>query len=256
MLFSLLVLAHVLADFPLQFDGISRRKKNSFLYLLFHVLIYFAVSLVLTLPYFNLRLLVYLLLLALIHGLLDMAKIFLEKMVGEENYGLEIFLLDQGLHIAVIAGFIPLLQNISSPWLLWGFTDMVSSVASISGSHYINNHNFAPLVLALAVLIFNFKGGTIFVRSLLRKYKSDIDSRGDKGRAIGNLERLLIILFVVFDVYSLIGFVFTAKSVIRFKEVDEHPGKEFIEYYLIGSFSSIFLGLVSGYIIKQLLILF
>ncbi|MFW5996227.1 MAG: DUF3307 domain-containing protein [Halanaerobiaceae bacterium] len=254
MLFSLLILAHVLADFPLQFDKISRQKKNSLLYLLFHVFIYFAVSLLLTLPYFSPLLLLYLLLLVLIHGLLDMFKIFLEKMVGE-NYGLEIFLLDQVLHIGIIAAFIPRLQNFSSPWLLWGFSDMVSSVTSFIGSHYFYNFNFASLILALAVLIFNFKGGTIFVRNLLRKYKSDIGSQGDKGQAIGNLERLLIIAFVVFGVYSLIGFMFTAKSLIRFKEVDTHPEKEFIEYYLIGSFSSIFLGFVSGYIIKQLLVL-
>jgi hypothetical protein len=49
---------------------------------------------------------------------------------------------------------------------------------------------------------------------------------------------------------SAIGFVIAAKSIARFKELDD---KEFAEYYLIGSLMSMLLALTGGLAIQGIL---
>ena len=115
----------------------------------------------------------------------------------------------------------------------------------------LSNQRVNFIAIVSAVTIFNFKGSTILVRNTLKKYNSNIEGPGNRGKAIGNLERLLVILFVCLNNYSLIGFLFTAKSLIRFKELEEkETEKGFVEYYLLGSFISILLAILSGILIK------
>lgn len=260
MIFSLLILAHVLADFTLQPSVISRKKKDKLLYLLLHVLIYGVLSFLLTIGYFNLRLLAGLIVLAVGHGIIDRFKVLLQRKYyidDNRDYGmiLEVFLADQLFHIAFIALVVSFFQDLTPVISSEQVIEILTSFVPLLSYDQLYNWNFSFIILALAILVFNMKGGTIFVRSLLLKYGSDIAERGGKGKAIGNLERLLIIAFILFGVYSLIGFVFTAKSVIRFKEVEISPDQEFVEYYLIGSLGSIFLAVISGFALKQLLAL-
>ena len=256
-LFSLLILSHVLADFPFQFDFISSGKRENKLYLWFHILIHFIFSVLLTLSYFSFQLLMGLLLLSLIHGVIDTGKIYIQKYLSKEDnkesrYFLELFIVDQLLHIAVIGWFVSIVQGFDFFSVGKGLLENLLSILPFVSIDFIIQLNEAAVILAFAVLIFSFKGGTIIVRALLHKYNTEISGQGDKGMAIGNLERLLIIFFVIFGTYSLIGFVFTAKSVIRFRGVNEQPEPDFIEYYLIGSFSSIFLGLIFGFAVRYL----
>lgn len=247
MVYPLLILAHVLADFPFQTNKISEDKQVSIFALIKHLLIIFFTSLVLTVHFLSFNLLLILVGITVIHGIIDYFRIYLtQKQKG--NYNLELFLIDQVLHVLVILFFIPFIDLRLNFYFL-SFFNKLRGIYDWLNFFDIKRVGF--IAITASVLIFNFKGSTIIVRSTLKKYKSDLSSEGDKGKAIGNLERLLIILFVVLENYSLIGLLFTAKSLIRFKKIGEKGTEEgFVEYYLLGSFISIFLAVVTGSIIN------
>ena len=58
------------------------------------------------------------------------------------------------------------------------------------------------------------------------------------GRLIGILERLIILTMMFLGQYGAIGLVLAAKSITRFKKINEEI--DFAEYYLIGTLFSTF----------------
>lgn len=247
MRYSLLILAHILSDFTFQSKNTSENKRESNFSLLKHGIIVFVISYILTIYYFSLSHFFIIILLSLLHVAIDYTKIrLIEKF---NNHNLELFIFDQLLHFLIIFIIIPFLNPAPNPELLVFFkklTDIYLFLGSLTEA------KISFLLITLSVIIFNFKAATILVRETLSKYKSNISREGDKGEAIGNLERLLIIVFIVFEYYSLIGLMFTAKSLIRFKEIEVKAEKNssFVEYYLIGSFISILIGISTGSLIK------
>jgi hypothetical protein len=63
------------------------------------------------------------------------------------------------------------------------------------------------------------------------------------GATIGVLERLLIVVFVLSGAVAAIGFVVAAKTLARFKQLDD---RDFAEYYLLGTLASVTVGLGSA----------
>jgi hypothetical protein len=63
------------------------------------------------------------------------------------------------------------------------------------------------------------------------------------GEAIGVLERLLVVIFVLTGSLAAIGFVVAAKTLARFKQLDD---REFAEYYLLGTLASVSVALFSA----------
>ncbi len=74
-----------------------------------------------------------------------------------------------------------------------------------------------------------------------------IEERGIKGGGflIGLFERILIFSFVLTNQYAAISIIFAAKSLARFKELDN---RNIAEYYLLGTFISITFAVVLGII--------
>lgn len=70
------------------------------------------------------------------------------------------------------------------------------------------------------------------------------------GMIIGFLERFVILTFVLLGQYSAIAFIFTAKSIARFEELKD---RNFSEYYLVGTLSSVSFAIFCGEIMKFLL---
>ncbi|MDQ0257758.1 hypothetical protein J2S74_005220 [Evansella vedderi] len=68
-----------------------------------------------------------------------------------------------------------------------------------------------------------------------------------RGKIIGYLERLLVIVLVMNDSISSIAFIIAAKSITRFKQLED---RDWAEYFLLGTLTSIFLAIVYGFIIK------
>jgi Protein of unknown function (DUF3307) len=63
------------------------------------------------------------------------------------------------------------------------------------------------------------------------------------GATIGVLERLLIVTFVLTGAQAAIGFVVAAKTLARFKQLDD---RQFAEYYLLGTLASVSVALGTG----------
>lgn len=94
--------------------------------------------------------------------------------------------------------------------------------------------------------------GTIKIDSGFSKCGIDEKERG-RGALIGILERWLIFPLVLLNQYTAIAFILTAKTVVRHKEFDN---RDFAEYFIIGTLSSVatalFVGVIAGKIIKTI----
>ena len=70
------------------------------------------------------------------------------------------------------------------------------------------------------------------------------------GATIGALERLLIVGFVLVSAEAAVGFVIAAKTIARFKQLDD---RGFAEYYLLGTLASVAVAFSSAIIAKAVL---
>jgi hypothetical protein len=71
-----------------------------------------------------------------------------------------------------------------------------------------------------------------------------------RGRTIGVLERALALTLVYHGEFSALGLVIAAKSLARFKALED---REFAEYFLIGTLASLLLAVVGGVVLRTLL---
>jgi hypothetical protein len=71
-----------------------------------------------------------------------------------------------------------------------------------------------------------------------------------RGRTIGALERALAMTLVVLGQFGALGLVVAAKSLARFKALED---RDFAEYFLIGTLASVLLALGGGLALHQLL---
>jgi hypothetical protein len=63
------------------------------------------------------------------------------------------------------------------------------------------------------------------------------------GATIGILERVLIVVFVLTGTEAAIGFVVAAKTLARFRLLDD---RDFAEYYLLGTLASVAVAIVTA----------
>jgi hypothetical protein len=226
------------------------------------------------------------------------------------------FILDQVAHIAVIA----------AAWAIWlASTPLTASwataVTALTGGwdQALLHRVVLAIVVVVALLIANVRGGAIFVATLVRplevgdelgtggpagaapstasadasststvargwsirfgpfsgrvvadpvsavipKPASGTDADGDilgervmlppparVGATIGVLERLLIVTFVLVGADAAIGFVIAAKTIARFRQLDD---RDFAEYYLLGTLASVSVAIVTGLIARAAL---
>ena len=72
----------------------------------------------------------------------------------------------------------------------------------------------------------------------------------DTGRYIGVLERSIVLFLVASNNYSSIALLLTGKSIARNKEFAD---KEFAVKFIVGTFLSIFIGILGGEIFKAVM---
>ncbi len=115
---------------------------------------------------------------------------------------------------------------------------------------------YLPWLLAALLLWLGVVGGDHFVRWVLRRAGRGnglgpvVDADARLGRLIGRLERLLLMLLVAMGQWEAVGFLLAAKSVARFRELDD---KTFSDYYLIGTLASLLAAVVCGGAIRLVL---
>jgi len=226
-----LLLAHLLTDFILQpASWIESRKAGHFassrLYL--HGLITGAVAWLFTgLAYWPVALVI-----LVTHILID----------GWKSYrpdGPKYFLIDQLLHIVVIAGC----------WLACFF----NTGNILAAWTRINANGNAWLIVAAIVFLTTPAG--ILIGQLTKGWREKIDHPGslaNAGKWIGMIERIIVLILVMLGQFSAISLLIAAKGIIRFSEKDRPEVKT--EYLVIGTLMSIGIAMITGVTLKTLLI--
>ncbi len=172
-----------------------------------------------------------------------------------------LFVLDQVAHLVVV-GLVWALFILNAP-LTQVWVDGATRVTSGPG-------NWDPTVVERVVLvsvvivnllIVNVRGGSLFVAQLVRpRAVVGFDPRVDPpttgsparvGEAIGVLERLLIVTFVLTGAEAAVGFVVAAKTIARFKQLDD---RGFAEYYLLGTLASVSVAIGSALLARAVLL--
>jgi hypothetical protein len=101
--------------------------------------------------------------------------------------------------------------------------------------------------------------GVVLIRSVLElpslQMRRDEDRTAGaievaRGRAVGSLERALTLTLVLLGEYTAVGWIIAAKSLARFKQLED---REFVEYFLVGTLASFLLALLTGLGIRLLL---
>jgi len=159
------------------------------------------------------------------HCILDIVKFYFNryKKFTQET----LYIVDQLFHILLIFF---LSEYIFSPNL----------------SLAIGNSHTLKWVLFLLVIT---KPANLTFKIVFQKFqfKTDSETIPGAGAIIGSLERILSAIFLAINQITAIGFIYTAKFIARFKEIDENKG--FAEYYLIGTLFSILYVIVAYFCI-------
>lgn len=249
---SWLVLAHLVADFMLQTDAIARAKfgqgPEAWRALAIHGAIVGALTLPLVLLY-GLGGLLYVALTVVSHVAIDRIKIILTRRLEPASatgapptaedaatgptfdrawtpMPGALFVVDQVLHLGVILAGWAILLATHAPLELLQSPDRRQAI-------------LVTAVLA-ALLIVNVRAASLFVANLVRPPLASTDrsrpSPARVGAVIGILERLLICALVLGGAVATIGLVIAAKTLARFKQLED---REFAEYYLLGTLASV-----------------
>jgi hypothetical protein len=231
-LFLQLFLAHILGDFVFQSNDWVKSKQKKKLrspYLYLHILLHGALVMVLL---WDLRFWMPALIIMGTHLIIDIMRLYLPS----KNKHVFFFLLDQSLHLLVLAGIT----------LWWQDTNISLG--------FIQNPEF--LIYATGI-VFVTLPASVIIRILVSRWyiaakSSNDDSLQNAGSYIGILERLFILAFVLSGRWEGIGFLIAAKSIFRFADIKGHPDRKLTEYFLIGTLLSIGLAMLTGLMMNYL----
>lgn len=238
LLLALLVAGHLLADFVLQPWRMVAGKRSRKVWLLAHGAVVLGAHAALLAPFHFAEgfALVVAGGLALSHVAIDQLKIGIERVTGRR---LAIFLLDQGAHLAVI---VAVWHSLGPAWLAQGPGPLLPDPGRLG-----------PLAVCAGIFAFAINGGSAIVAGVLRGMrpvtKEDDDEAPHAGHLIGILERLALVPLVWIGQWGAIGFVLAAKSVARFKALEE---RAFAEVYLVGTLTSFLVAFGCGWLLRWL----
>jgi len=83
--------------------------------------------------------------------------------------------------------------------------------------------------------------------------EDDVEGLSKGGRYIGWLERSLVMMLLLMGQASGIGFLFAAKSILRFGEIKDSHQRKMAEYIIIGTFLSFGWALITSYLTQKAL---
>lgn len=286
MLLLCLILAHLIADFYLQTDTMVKEKmKNIKKHIGHHLLVNGLVLIAFYIFYLHemsdyTNLIFAIIFIVGSHFLIDIIKIKLLdtiKISTEENLKrVGFFVIDQLLHFVCIllAGRFFLGFNMTKIQNFIQHKEQLNTVNSILFTIIIiilatsvSGHMIKILLGSLPNQLVTFEGKYSFKnerqeaqyamnhtgnRALLEEYNFTIFSKHDlsRGKLIGYIERLLVLVLTFYGAYPAIGFIVTAKSIARFKQMDD---RNWAEYFLLGTLSSMFIGITLGILLREVL---
>ncbi len=216
-LIILQTIGHLLADYTFQSKkmAVSKAKKGfKSTQLKWHILIVFICSVVTSLDY---RFLPFSLGIALLHWLIDGLK---PQMLKSKHLKKAAFFIDQMLHILIF--------TIASILFVW----------SIGWEPIFLDSSYITSISCIAIFLFCTKPANIFIKEIFTLFSVSFTEKSqdlpNAGRLIGITERWLVLTLIIVGQFSAVGFLITAKSILRFKDGDYLK----TEYVLIGTMLS------------------
>ena len=234
--YTLMLLSHTLGDYYFQPQAMAKLKSRSTWYVLIHAGVYAAVMLlsVLLYPcraYFNAVIIA-----ATTHAMIDVIK----QLILNHYAKLSIltvrqdrlaYLIDQVLHMTIIlaCAFLTKAWEGGNSAALTALSEELPVVIGIDG------YELLSIVCALLAVM---KPANVFIQKVLvtEKPTDETRTRLRYGGRIGSLERIVSVVMMYLGPYAAIALVFTAKSVVRFKDFEN---RDFAEYYLYGTLMSV-----------------
>ena len=224
------LLAHLVSDFYLQTETSCKSKAdNAFKsrHLYYHSLITFACAWLfsLSLGYWWAALMI-----SVLHLIIDGLKSVCKNVRGA-------FFIDQLLHLAVIVAAVVIYNN----------------VCEITLPAWLPE---TKVLLWIVAFVFCLRPANFFIQNIFKETKITVPTNGEEnqslpnaGHVIGNVERMLTLVFVVLGQYEAIGFLLAAKSLLRFRETDTVKS----EYVLVGTLLSFGFAILVGVAVKLLI---
>lgn len=212
--------AHLLGDFIFQTGWMVKRKRHIAVLLLHVAIVTLTSWLLLGTGHWSILTIIF-----LTHFSMDAVKAYMM------TDSLTSFLVDQAVHLAALVGLAVAFPGAAqNGW--WG----------TSLDPDLRNCYFASLS-CLSGLILVVPAGGILIGKATGRFLEEIGEnniRGLKkgGQYIGWLERFLVMLFLLIDQPSGIGFLVAAKSILRFGEIKDDSQRKVTEYIIIGTFLS------------------
>ena len=245
--YTLMLLSHTLGDYYFQPQAMAKLKSRSTWYVLIHAGVYAAVMFlsVLLYPcraYFNAVIIA-----AATHAMIDVIK----QLILNHYAKLSIltvrqdrlaYLIDQVLHMTIILAC-ALLTKAWEGGNSAALTALSEELPVVIG---IDGYELLSIVCALLAVM---KPANVFIQKVLvtEKPNDETRTRLRYGGRIGSLERIVSVVMMYLGQYAAIALVFTAKSVVRFKDFEN---RDFAEYYLYGTLMSVVTGVAVFALLK------
>ena len=239
MIIAILISIHLLADFLFQTSAYSEKKRKILKSLLLHCLIYFIVFEIVLLLILQFKKAILIgMIICISHLLINFIKNKLEKIFPQRRLQFLFFSFNQLLHFIVILIFYSILN-------LENFTSQL--YIDLKDCEY-----FKTFILYITVFSIILDPASVLIRKLFisispKTYPKAYSEELKAGNIIGKLERTIIAILLLNNQFGLIGFVLTAKSIARFKQMED---KNFAEKYLIGTLTSFLIVLITVLILK------
>ena len=246
-LFYRLLLAHIIADFPLQTNQIFKIKTNTEWGVIIHTLIVLIFSILFAFPYLeDPKVIIVLLVIFLSHTVIDKLKMEYSKKI--KNQSIRILLLDQALHLAVIA---ILTFNFTESYLL------ISPFNSAFLNYLIDIYNNDIFIISLIgyiasiffipILLMYIKEGDIPVNLAKSKEQKTINTKIPANQTLDKFYRLFLTLSAQYleDKYIIVIFTcFLIMSFVPYKMSAERIEKVYNLKRILNSSLAIFIGII------------
>lgn len=213
-----LIFAHVAGDFLLQTDrwvAEKERKQHRSPKLYTHALLHGALAWLLSwTPQFWLHATV----ITVSHFFIDLTKIRYQTPARRVQW----FIIDQILHVLVIAAV----------WYSWEKPELSTLPV-----------RWESVMIVTTAIVILLNPSSVLIKLVISQWTPNTlqtvsASLPDAGKFIGYLERLLVLLFILFNHWEAVGFLLAAKSVFRFGNLKDSHDRKLTEYVLIGTLLS------------------
>lgn len=229
LLFTKLLLAHLIGDFILQpnkWVSDKEKKKEKSIYLYLHTALHLVLMLIFVAEN---NFIIYGIILAISHGIIDFIKLKFQKKKTKRVW----FSVDQFLHLLMIFIIVLVYNNASI------------NIQNIDNRIWIFITGVVLLTKPTSIIIKNI----ISIWTPESKNKED-NSLQSAGNYIGILERLFVFCFIITNHFEAIGFLLAAKSIFRFGDLKEAKDRKLTEYVLIGTLLSFGIAILVGLLVE------